>query len=90
VSVLLREPYGFEGFRPRVEGAPPDALPVPPPGYLPDALVQRNVAARAVAACAQHSDRQVSKVAYFDSLHGEVRPDREHVVPQARIPSWPR
>ena len=31
VSVLLRQPHGFEGFGRSWKKAPPDALPVPPP-----------------------------------------------------------
>src|SRR5262249_16729083 len=46
---LLRESHGFEGLGPTIEGAPPDALPAPPPAHIPDRLVQRHVATRTVA-----------------------------------------
>ena len=47
---------------PRVEDSPPDALPPPPAGYLPDALIRVDVATRAMTAKVDGGDRQVSKV----------------------------
>jgi hypothetical protein len=78
-SVLLRQPYGFERLVPRVEGAPPNALPAPPPGYVPDRLLGRCVATSAAAALAQERERHVSKVVRLDNLGGEAGKDTEQV-----------
>src|SRR5437870_1435870 len=72
VSVLLRQPEGFEGFFLRGEVAPPDALPAPRPDYVPDRLLGRGVATRALASKAHRCDRQVAKVAHFANLDSEV------------------
>ena len=58
----------FEGFGPCVEVGPPEAPPAPPANHLPEHLLDRGVATRAVAAKAHVCDRQVSQVADFDSL----------------------
>ncbi len=50
MSVLLRQPDGFEGLGPRLEGAPPDALSAPPPDHEPGRLVRWGGAARTVTA----------------------------------------
>jgi hypothetical protein len=83
VSVLLRQAHGFEGLGPRVEAPPPDALPVSPPGYVADRLVQGSVAVCAVAASVHGCDKQVSKIAHFDNLHCEVGKNVEQVLPPA-------
>src|SRR4029450_7657990 len=45
---LLPEPSGFEGLVRRVENAPPDALPAPPPACEPDRVLEGQVASRTV------------------------------------------
>ena len=83
MSVLLRQPHGFEGFGLRLEAAPPYALPPPPPAYQPGRLVHGSGATRAVAAKAAVGDRRVSEVVRFDNLDVPVGKDTMHVVPPA-------
>jgi hypothetical protein len=72
---LLQQPSCFEGFAGRVEVRQPDALPLPPPAYLPDRRVRGKVTARTVPAKVHGCERQISKIAHFDDLDGEVGPD---------------
>ena len=56
---LLREADGFERFGPCVEVGPPEAPPAPPANHLPEHLLDRGVATRAVGTSAPGCERQV-------------------------------
>jgi hypothetical protein len=83
MSVLLRQPGGFEGFLLGVKVAPPDALPTPPTDSYPELPFKGHVATAAVSASAQGGDRHVSKIAQFDNVDGVVGKSVEQVLPQA-------
>src|SRR5207302_3357695 len=84
VSVLLRQPHGSEGFRPCVEVGPPEAPPAPPANHLPEHLLDRGVATRAVATSAPGCERQVPPhVVHLIELDAEVGERAEQVRPPA-------
>src|SRR5204862_2824053 len=82
-SALLAKPSGFEGLGIGAEGLPPDGLPLAPLADNPQPFLDRSVADRAVSAKAQKSDRQVTKIAHFEDLDGEVAQAGEQTLPPA-------
>src|SRR5689334_25351995 len=82
VSVLLRQPHSFEGFGPRVEVGPPEAPPAPPADHLPEHLLDRGVATRAVGTSTRGCERQVPPlVVQLIRLDAEVGARSEQVRP---------
>jgi hypothetical protein len=80
---LLPQADGFEGLGLSFEGAPPDALPAPPPPRVPEQVLERHVTPRPATESAQGRQRHVPEVAHVDNLDVVVREGREHVLPPA-------
>src|SRR5215218_1707548 len=80
---LLPQPGGVEGLGLGEKDLPPDALPVPPLGKLPDRLLERSLATCAMPTQAERGEGQVSEVAHFDDPDGYVRENVEEVFPPA-------
>src|SRR5436190_11078514 len=78
---LLLQPHGFEGFGLATEGVPPDGLPVTPLADNPEPLLDWRGACRAVSAIAHYRDGQVTRVAHFNDLDGEVGQVLEKALP---------
>jgi ketosteroid isomerase-like protein len=75
VSVLLRQPQGFEGLGLAVVAAYPDKPPVAPLTHLPDHLIDWDATFSAVAANTHSPHREIPKVAHFQGLRMPVGKD---------------
>ena len=76
---LLRQPHGFEGFGPRVEDAPPDALPVAAIGPTCQIVSLAGMPLPAPWPRMRRPRPSGRQVAHLDNLDGAVGEDVEQV-----------